>query len=43
MKKTEKKKVYEPEKGAKKPVKKRGLLGIWKGKLKYDDSIFNLG
>ena len=24
------------------PRRKRGLLGIWKGKVHYDDAIFNL-
>ena len=24
------------------PLKKRGLLGILKGKIQYDDAVFNL-
>ena len=25
-----------------KPIKKRGLLGIWEGKIHGDDAVFNL-
>ena len=26
-----------------KPFKKRGLIGIFKGKIHYEDAVFNLG
>ena len=31
------------KKTVEKPLKKRGLLGIFKGKIHFDDSVFNLG
>ena len=26
-----------------KPFKKRGLIGVFKGKIHYEDTVFNLG
>jgi hypothetical protein len=39
--KTQKKSI--PPKKDKKPLKKKMLFGILKGKIHYDDSVFNLG
>ena len=43
IKKIKKRTLKSARKTDAKPLKKRGLLGILKGKIHCDDSVFNLG